>query len=87
LPEALLIPENPEDANQFLFLALQKLQDAGGTYLFGCIAYTIGKFTRQPSTNVERLIVMDMLSDVEAKAKTMGMTLGLEVVDQNEVYF
>jgi hypothetical protein len=87
LPEALLILEKPEDTKQFLFLALQKLQDAGGTYLFGCIAYTIGKFTRQPSTNVERLIVMDMLSDVEAKAKTMGMTLGLEVVDQNEVYF
>ena len=86
LPEELHMPENPEGAKKFLYKALQKLQDAGGTYLCGCIAYTIGKFTGQPPTKAERQIVMDTLGEVAAKVKIMGMTLGLEVVNRNEGY-
>jgi D-psicose/D-tagatose/L-ribulose 3-epimerase len=86
LPAELHMPENPDGAKQFLFNALQKLQDAGGTYLCGCIAFTIGKFTGNPPTQTERQIVMDTLGEVAAKAKTMGMTLGLEVVNRNEGY-
>jgi len=86
LPEELHMPENPQGAKQFLFKALQKLQDASGTYLCGCIAYTIGKFTGKPPTQAERQIVMDTLGEVALKAKSMGMTLGLEVVNRNEGY-
>jgi D-psicose/D-tagatose/L-ribulose 3-epimerase len=82
LPEALHMPENPEGAKQFLFLVLQKLQDAGGTYLCGCIADTIEKFTGQP----EWQIVMDTLGDVAANAKTVSMTSSLDLVNRNEEY-
>ena len=57
LPEELHMPENPECAKKFLYKALQKLQDAGSTYLCGCIAYTIGKFSGQPPIKAERQIV------------------------------
>ena len=86
LPEELHMPENPAGAKEFLFEALRKLQDAGGSYLCGCIAYTIGKFSGSPPTQRERQIVIDTLGEVAMKAQTMGMTLGLEVVNRNEGY-
>ena len=86
LPDDLHMPENPQGAKGFLIKALQKLNEVGGTYLCGCIAYTIGKFTGQPPTKVERQIVSDTLGEVAAEAKKMGMTLGLEVVNRNEGY-
>lgn len=86
LPEKLHMPENPQGAKAFLIKSLQKLNDAGGSYLCGCIAYTIGKFTGQPPTDAERQIVVDTLGEVAAEAKKMGMVLGLEVVNRNEGY-
>ncbi len=86
LPEKYHMPSNPEGAKQFLYKALEKLCDAGGKYLCGCIAYTIGKFTGQPPTQQERQIVIDTLGEVADKAATMGMTIGLEVVNRNEGY-
>ncbi len=45
LPEWAHMPEEPEKAKQFLISALDKLGAVGGTYLGGCTAFALGKFT------------------------------------------
>ena len=86
LPEGYHMPSNPEGAKQFLYTALEKLSDAGGQYLCGCIAYTIGELTGKPPTQEERQIVVDTLGEVAERAASMGMRIGLEVVNRNEGY-
>ena len=86
LPDRFHMTTNPEGAKQFLTTALKKLHEVGGSYLCGCIAYTIGKFTNEPPTKAERQIVIDTLGEVARLAKTMDMSIGLEVVNRNEGY-
>ncbi|MFB0536914.1 MAG: sugar phosphate isomerase/epimerase family protein [Anaerolineae bacterium] len=78
LPEWAHMPEEPEKAKQFLVSALEKLEAVGGTYLGGCIAFALGKFTG------ERQVVVDALGEVAEEAKKRGITLGIEVVNRYE---
>jgi len=86
LPERYHMTTNPKGAIQFLTTVLQKLQDAGGSYLCGCIAYAGGKFTNKKPTQEERQIVIDSLGEVALLAKKMGMSIGLEVLSRNDTY-
>lgn len=78
LPEWAHMPEEPERAKRFLISALDKLEAVGGTYLGGCIAFALGKFTG------ERQTVIDTLGEVALEAKKRGITLGIEVVNRYE---
>jgi D-psicose/D-tagatose/L-ribulose 3-epimerase len=78
LPEWAHMPEEPEKAKQFLISALDKLEVVGGTYLCGCIAFALGKFTGG------RQVVIDTLGEVAEEAKKRGITLGIEVVNRYE---
>lgn len=78
LPEWAHMPEEPEKAKRFLVSALDKLEAVGGTYLGGCIAFALGKFTG------ERQAVIDTLGEVALEAKKRGITLGIEVVNRYE---
>ena len=78
LPEWAHMPEEPEKAKQFLISALEKLEAVGGTYLGGCIAFALGKFTG------DRQVVIDTLGEVALDAKKRGITLGIEVVNRYE---
>jgi D-psicose/D-tagatose/L-ribulose 3-epimerase len=78
LPEWAHMPEQPEKAKQFLFSALQKIEAVGGTYLGGCIAFALGKFTG------DRNAVVNTLGEVAEEAKKRGITLGIEVVNRYE---
>lgn len=78
LPEWAHMPEQPEKAKQFLISALEKLEAVGGTYLGGCIAFALGKFTGV------RQVVIDTLGDVAEDARKRGITLGIEVVNRYE---
>jgi D-psicose/D-tagatose/L-ribulose 3-epimerase len=78
LPEWAHMPEEPEKAKQFLISALDKLEIVGGTYLGGCTAFALGKFTG------ERQVVIDTLGEVAEEAKKRGITLGIEVVNRYE---
>ena len=73
-----VMPEEPEKAKQFLISALEKLEAVGGTYLGGCIAFALGKFTG------DRQVVIDTLGEVAEDAKKRGITLGIEVVNRYE---
>jgi D-psicose/D-tagatose/L-ribulose 3-epimerase len=86
LPEWAHMPEEPEKAKQFLITALDKLEAAGGTYLCGCIAFALGKFTGVPPTKNERQTVTDTLGEVALEAKKRGIRLGFEVVNRYETY-
>lgn len=78
LPEWAHMPEQPEKAKQFLITALQKIEAVGGTYLGGCIAFALGKFTG------DRNSVTNTLGEVAEEAKKRGITLGIEVVNRYE---
>jgi D-psicose/D-tagatose/L-ribulose 3-epimerase len=78
LPEWAHMPEEPEKANQFLTSALERLEAVGGTYLGGCIAFALGKFSG------DRQVVIDTLGKVAEEAKKRGITLGIEVVNRYE---
>jgi len=78
LPEWAHMPEEPEKAKQFLISALDKLGAVGGTYLGGCTAFALGRFTG------ERQVVIDTLGEVAEEAKKRGITLGIEVVNRYE---
>jgi D-psicose/D-tagatose/L-ribulose 3-epimerase len=78
LPEWAHMPEEPEKARQFLSSALEKLEAVGGTYLGGCIAFALGKFTG------DRQVVIDTLGEVAEEARKRGITLGIEVVNRYE---
>jgi len=78
LPEWAHMPEEPEKARQFLTSALVKIEGVGGTYLGGCIAFALGKFTGQ------RQVVIDTLGEVAREAKMRSITLGIEVVNRYE---
>jgi len=86
LPSGTHMPEHPQAAKDFLFVALEKVHALGGTYLCGCLAYELGKLTGNPPTDAERQTVIDNLKDVAAEAKKLGITLGLEVVNRYESY-
>lgn len=86
LPERFHMPTDPKGAVQFLTTVLQKLQDIGGSYLCGCIAYASGMFTNQLPTKEERQTVIDALGELALIAKKMGMSLGLEVLNRNSTY-
>ena len=86
LPDSAHMPEAPERAKQFLITALDQLEAVGGTYLCGCIAYALGKFSGIPPTNDERQTVIDTLGEVALEAKKRGMRLGFEVVNRYESY-
>jgi D-psicose/D-tagatose/L-ribulose 3-epimerase len=78
LPEWAHMPEEPEKARRFLTSALEKLEAVGGTYLGGCIAFALGKFTGG------RQVVIDTLGEVAEEARKRGITLGIEVVNRYE---
>jgi len=78
LPEWAHMPEQPEKARQFLISALEALEAIGATYLGGCIAFALGKFTG------DRQVVIDTLGEVAEDAKKRGITLGIEVVNRYE---
>lgn len=86
LPEDAHMPEQPQRAKEFLITALDKLAAVGGTYLCGCVAFSLGTFTGEPPTDAERQTVIDTLGEVAEEAEKRGITLGFEVVNRYESY-
>lgn len=82
LPEWAHMPEQPEKAKQFLISALEKMEAVGGTYLGGCIAFALGKFTGDRRGDCR--VVIDALGEVAEDARKRGITLGIEVVNRYE---
>lgn len=86
LPPALHLPANPQGAKAFLLRALEQADAVGSRYLTGCTAYSLGVLTGRPPTLAERQLVVDVLGEVCAHARTLGMTVGLEACNRYETY-
>jgi D-psicose/D-tagatose/L-ribulose 3-epimerase len=86
LPDEAHMPAAPEKAKVFLMSALDKVEATGLTYLCGCTAYTLGRFTNEPPTEEEIQIIVDTLGEVAEVAKSRGIRLGLESVNRYESY-
>ena len=48
LPKDAHMPQQPDKAKDFLVAALDQLEAVGGTYLCGCLAFSLGTFTGKP---------------------------------------
>ncbi len=86
LPEDAHMPAQPQRAKEFLVTAMDKLAAVGGTYLCGCVAFSLGAFTDEPPTDAERQTVIDTLGEVAEEAEKRSITLGFEVVNRYESY-
>jgi len=86
LPKDSHLPAQPERAKAFLLRALDKLEEMGGTFLGGCIGYSLGTLTGKPPQPGEREAVIDVLGEVAADAKRRGITLALEACNRYETY-
>ena len=84
LPEWAHLPEQPEKARKYLVGVLDKVEALGASYLCGCIAFALGKFTGAPASKAERQVVIDTLGEVALEAKKRGIQLGMEVVNRYE---
>lgn len=65
--------------------ALNAVESLGGTYLYGCIAYELGRLTGKPPTAQERAGVVETLRDVAEEAQKRGITLGFECVNRSRL--
>jgi D-psicose/D-tagatose/L-ribulose 3-epimerase len=86
LPKDSHLPEHPDRAKAFLTKALDKLEEMGGTFLGGCIGYSLGTLTGRPPQPAERQAVIEVLGSVAADAKRRGVTLALEACNRYETY-
>jgi D-psicose/D-tagatose/L-ribulose 3-epimerase len=86
LPKDAHLPEQPDRAKAFLSQALDKVEEMGGTFLGGCIAYSLGTLTGKPPQPAERQAVIDVLGTVAADANRRGITLALEACNRYETY-
>lgn len=86
LPKDSHLPQHPERARAFLTSALDKLEEMGGMFLGGCIAYSLGTLTGKAPQPAERQAVVDVIGEVAADAKRRGMTLALEACNRYETY-
>lgn len=86
LPKDAHLPDHPDRAKAFLMSALDKLEEMGGTFLGGCIGYSLGTLTGKPPEPAERQAVVDVLGEVAASAKQRGITLALEACNRYETY-
>jgi len=86
LPRDSHMPDKPDKAKRFLFLAMDKLEAIGGNYLCGCIGYAHGLLTGSPPTDAERQVVIETLAEVAEEARRRGITLGLECCNRYETY-
>ncbi|WP_119070008.1 sugar phosphate isomerase/epimerase family protein [Aggregatilinea lenta] len=86
LPRDAHAPKAPDKAIAYLKACLDQLEAVGGTYLGGCIGYSLGYLTGAAPTAAERQTVIDVLGEVADYAKARGMTLSLEVCNRYETY-
>jgi len=86
LPKDSHMPEQPQKAKEFLFLALDKVAQTGSGYLGGCIAYSLGTLTGKAPTQSERDTVIETLKEVADYAKERNIKLALEACNRYETY-
>ncbi len=86
LPKDIHMPFRPNEARDFLFRAMDKIQEAGGNYLAGCTPYALGVITGKPPTDEEINTIVETMKVVAEEAQKRDMTLGIEACNRYETY-
>ena len=84
LPEAAWASKHPQEAIDFLAVAIDKTADIGALALSGVIYGGIGERTGQPPTEGELDNIAKVLTVAAKRAKKRGIELGIEPVNRYE---
>jgi D-psicose/D-tagatose/L-ribulose 3-epimerase len=84
LPEAAWASKHPQEAIDFLAVAIDKTADLGGLALCGVIYGGIGERTGRPPTQGELDNIAKALTVAAKRAKKHGVELGIEAVNRYE---
>jgi D-psicose/D-tagatose/L-ribulose 3-epimerase len=86
LPPKVHLPFDPEGAQEFLGLALEKVEALGCGFLGGGLYANAGTITGKPPTGRERELCAGVLREVAQDAAGRGITLAIEPFNRYETY-
>jgi len=86
LPAECHLPFYPEKATAIMKAALDIVAEMNGNFLGGVLHSSIAKFTGQPCTKEERLIVQQVFTEVATYAGERNITIAPEPINRYESY-
>ena len=86
LPADCHLPVYPEKAVDIMKAAIDKVAEMEGDFLGGVLHSAIAQFTGQPCTKEERLIVLQVFTEVAAYARERNITIAPEPINRYESY-
>ena len=86
LPADCHLPVYPEKATAIMKAAIDKVAEMDGDFLGGVLHSAIAQFTGQPCTKEERLIVLQVFTEVAAYARERNITIAPEPINRYESY-
>lgn len=86
LPKECHLPDYPAAGLKLLKAALDKVEALERDFLGGVLYGAIGSFTRQPASEKERKIVVEVLQEVAEYAQERGITVAPEPINRYETY-
>jgi D-psicose/D-tagatose/L-ribulose 3-epimerase len=86
IPADCHMPVYPEKASALLKTALDKVAEMEGDFLGGVLHSAIARFTGQPCTTDERLIVQQVFTEVATYARERNITIAPEPINRYESY-
>jgi len=86
LPRNSTLPDNPEDAEAFLRMAIDTIESAEGDVLTGVLYGTLGELPGRSPTEEDYAIISEVLKSVAQYARQKGIKLGIEPVNRYETF-
>jgi len=86
LPEHAHMPARPQEAVDFLKIAVDKVAELGSDFLSGVLFANLGTMSGLPPTQQERDTCARALREIVTYARERGITIGLEPVNRYETY-
>jgi Sugar phosphate isomerases/epimerases len=86
IPADCHMPLYPEKATELIKAAINKVTEMDGDFLGGVLHSAIGKFTGNPCTQDERIIVQQVFSELAIYARERNITIAPEPINRYESY-
>ena len=86
LPANCHIPLYPEEATSLIKSALDKVAEMDGDFLGGVLHSAIGKFTGNPCTKEEGIVIQQVFTEVADYASKRNITIAPEPINRYESY-
>jgi D-psicose/D-tagatose/L-ribulose 3-epimerase len=86
IPAECHMPLYPEKATKLIKAAINKVAEMDGDFLGGVLHSAIGKFSGNPCTDQERLVVQQVFTELAAYARVRNITIAPEPINRYESY-